>query len=74
MRTLDDTLVNILSVEPLTLEETLLKNRNITPEEKNNFFTPHISLLADPHLMPDMDKAVDRILLARERSERIVIF
>jgi single-stranded-DNA-specific exonuclease len=49
-------------------------NRQITPEDEREFFDPQISDLHDPYLMPDMDKAVSRILIAREKKERIVIF
>lgn len=38
------------------------------------FFDPKISDLHNPYLLPDMEKAVNRILTAREKSERIVIF
>jgi single-stranded-DNA-specific exonuclease len=47
------------------------ENRNISDE---SFFSPSLSDLHDPYLMPDMEKAVDRILIAREKKERIVIF
>lgn len=51
----------------------LLENRNI---EKNDeiFFTPQIENLHDPFLMPDMELAVKRILEAKAKNERVVIF
>ncbi len=53
------------------LFETLKKNRGIS---NDSFFESSIEDLHDPYLMPDMEKAVQRILEARERKERIVIF
>jgi single-stranded-DNA-specific exonuclease len=55
----------------LPLENVLLLNRKITSDD---FFEPSLSGLHDPFLMPDMDKAVNRILEARRKGERIVIF
>ena len=66
--------VNILSPYHSNLYEILLRNRHLDPETLDSFFDPHISDLHDPYLMPDMDKAVQRILIARESKERIVIF
>jgi single-stranded-DNA-specific exonuclease len=51
-----------------------LQNRNLEKAREREFFDPKISDLHDPFLMPDMQKAVDRILEAREKQERIVIF
>jgi single-stranded-DNA-specific exonuclease len=64
--------IEIISEEGNTsLKEILAKNRNITDE---GFFSPSLSDLHDPYLMPDMERAVERILQARERHERVVIF
>lgn len=38
------------------------------------FFLPSFSDLIDPYLMPDIQKAVKRILEGKEKNERIVIF
>ncbi len=38
------------------------------------FLHPMLKHLADPFLLPDMAAAVDRLLLARERAEPLVIF
>ena len=66
--------VNILSTYNNDLYEILLKNRNLKNEELSSFFDPQITDLHDPYLMPDMENAVTRVLLAREQKERIVIF
>lgn len=54
-----------------SLETVLKKNRNIT---EDRFFDPSLSDLHDPYLMPDMEKAVNRIMRAKEQKERVVIF
>ncbi|MBC7504079.1 DHH family phosphoesterase [Candidatus Gracilibacteria bacterium] len=66
--------VNILSPYSENLYNILLANRHLDPAELDSFFDPQISDLHDPYLMPDMEKAVKRILIAREKKERIVIF
>src|SRR5947199_1444785 len=38
------------------------------------FLEPRLKQLADPFLLPDMDKAVDRLLRAREQNELLVVF
>ncbi len=45
-----------------------------TFEEARSFFRPSLSDLHDPYLMKDMNKAVDRILLALESDETIMIY
>ena len=54
---------------------SILINRGIdTFQKAKDYFRPDITQLHDPFLMKDMDKAVDRILLAIERQEKILIF
>ena len=74
MQTIGGHTVNILSPYSEDLYEILLANRRLDPADLVSFFDPQISDLHDPYLMPDMDKAVKRILIAREQKERIVIF
>ncbi|MFH0804474.1 MAG: single-stranded-DNA-specific exonuclease RecJ, partial [Candidatus Zambryskibacteria bacterium] len=67
------------SVKPKTsdnLVEQLLHNRGIKSEkEKEIFLRPDfIDHLHNPFLLPDMKKAVDRILLAIKNDERIGIW
>lgn len=58
------------------LTEQLLHNRGIkTEEEKNNFLNPDfVKHLHDPFVLPDMKKAVDRILSAIENGEKVGIW
>ena len=54
---------------------SLLLQRGITDfESAKLFFRPDWSQLHDPFLMKDMNKAVDRILLAMNTNEKIMIF
>jgi single-stranded-DNA-specific exonuclease len=62
-----------LRISPL-LAQCLL-NRGITDEDLiGRFLEPRLKLLADPFLLPNMELAVDRLFLARERKESIAIF
>ena len=64
--------------EALNIEEfvaTLLVQRGIeTYEEARQFFRPTLEDLHNPYLMKDMDKAVERIELAIEKGENILVF
>ncbi|MBA4317232.1 MAG: single-stranded-DNA-specific exonuclease RecJ [Flavobacterium sp.] len=64
--------------EALNVEEfvaTLLVQRGIeTYEEARQFFRPTLDDLHNPYLMKDMDKAVERIELAIENGENILVF
>src|SRR3989344_7077159 len=56
------------------LLEILLKQRGISPEEKENFFNPDYNRLHDALLLPDMEKARDRVIRAMKEDEHIVVF
>ncbi len=45
-----------------------------TPEEAASFIRLETEVLRDPFLLPDMDRACDRILTALARKEKIVIY
>jgi len=45
-----------------------------SPEEVETFLRPRLKLLSDPFLLPNMEVAVTRILVALDRHERIVLF
>ena len=55
-----------------SIAEVMKKNRHI--DDERTYFSPTLSDLHDPFLLPDMDQAVERILEARAKKERIVIF
>ena len=53
----------------------LLKDRDIRDlQTYNRYIQPDISDLNDPFLLPDMQKAVDRIILARDNHEKVCIY
>jgi single-stranded-DNA-specific exonuclease len=64
--------------EALKVNRTLCKilvQRGIDDFEKaRQFFRPQLTDLHDPWLMKDMDKAVERILTAFSKQERILVF
>ena len=53
----------------------MLVQRGIDSIEKvNSFFNPRVEDLYDPFLMKDMDKAIERIQLAQDNKEGVLIF
>jgi single-stranded-DNA-specific exonuclease len=53
----------------------MLANRGVTDFQKaKDFFRPDLDKLHDPFLMQDMDKAVDRLILAIARGEKILVY
>lgn len=53
----------------------LLIRRGVTnPRQADRFFSPSIADLHDPFLMPDMEKAVNRLNRAMGAKERIMVF
>lgn len=56
------------------IAELLIRRGVNTPKKADAFFSPAISDLHDPFLMPDMDKAVNRLNRAMGAKERIMIY
>ncbi|MEO5328496.1 MAG: single-stranded-DNA-specific exonuclease RecJ [Magnetococcus sp. THC-1_WYH] len=53
----------------------ILADRNLKDrEEVRRFFEPRLGMLADPSGLKDMDKAVQRIILALHQQEKIAVF
>jgi len=66
-------LASSASISPTIAQ--ILVNRNIkTPEQIKDFLDPSLDNLHDPYLLPDMNKAVERIQKAKENKERVLIF
>jgi single-stranded-DNA-specific exonuclease len=58
-----------------TLLAQCLVNRGFSDASAiENFLAPRLKNLADPFLIPNVDKAVERLLRAREQNELLVIF
>lgn len=58
----------------MTLFEQILAARGLVGKTREEFLQPDYTNGHDPFLLPDMQKAVDRLVLARERQERITIY
>ena len=57
------------------LVSTILVNRGITDEEQIKvFLTPSRNDFHDPYLLPDIEKAVKRIIDAIEKNEKVIIY
>jgi len=70
---LAEKLASKLEISPL-LAQCLLNRGFDTPEVIENFLSPRLKNLADPFLLPNMVAAVERLLLAHEQDEPLVIF
>jgi len=58
-----------------TLFEKILNARGLkTQAERDAFLNPSYDAKHDPFLLPDMQAAVDRLVIAREKQERITIY
>ena len=54
---------------------SILAERGIVSyDEARSYFRPQLSDLPDPWLMKDMDKAVNRLITAFEKKEKILVF
>ena len=54
---------------------TILSNKGITEKEQiEKFLNPTRNDFHDPYNMPDMQKAVERILKAKENGEKVIIY
>ncbi len=59
----------------MTLFETILQARGLQNETvRESFLNPDYTAGHDPFLLPDMTKAVERLVQARERQEKVVIY
>jgi len=68
-----DILAKELGLSPI-IALLLVKKGIMTTEEANKYFNPKLSDLHDPFLMPDMDKAVQRLNKALGNKEKILIY
>lgn len=56
------------------LLESLLRNRGITSDLEEEFLKPDYKKLHNPLLLPDMEKARDRVIAAIKENEHIFVF
>lgn len=62
-----------LSISP-TLAQLLVQRDIVTYEDARRFFRPDLADLHNPFLMTDMQNAVDRLTLAMQKNEKILIY
>ena len=67
------TLASSLKISPLLAQCLLNRGLSELPAIEK-FLAPRLKNLADPFLLPNMKAAVERLLLAHERGESLVIF
>jgi len=58
----------------MSLFDRILTARGLVGDAVDEFLSPNYDKRHDPFLLPDMDKAVDRLVIAREKQERIMIY
>lgn len=58
----------------MSIFEDILIARGLTGQKRDAFLNPSYDAKHDPFLLPDMDKAVDRLVAARENQEKITIY
>lgn len=58
----------------MNLFDRILKARDIMPDRSAVFLSPSYDAKHDPFLLPDMQEAVDRLVIARQKKERITIY
>jgi single-stranded DNA-specific DHH superfamily exonuclease len=58
----------------MNLFDRILKARGLTDTQKAAFLSPQYESKHDPFLLPDMQKAVDRLVAAHEKQEKITIY
>ncbi len=56
------------------LTAQIIANKDLDDEKIKIFLEPTRNNFYEPFLLPDMEKAVDRIIKAIEEKERVVIF
>lgn len=58
----------------MSLFEDILTVRGYTGTSRDQFLSPNYEKKHDPFLLPDMQAAVDRLVLAHQSNEKIVIY
>lgn len=58
----------------MSIFEQILAARGLSGDSLEDFLSPDYGKKHDPFLLPDMQKAVDRLQLAKEKDEKITIY
>lgn len=72
-RTIVRALAESLEIPPL-IAQLLLVRGAATPEEGHRFLNPSTEDLSDPFDLKGVDRAVERLRIARERNEKVLVF
>lgn len=72
-REIIEALAKQLNIHPI-LANLLIQRGHDTFDKAKSFFRPTLSMLHDPFLMKDMDKAVERIDKAIQNKEKILVY
>jgi single-stranded-DNA-specific exonuclease len=73
----DECVVTTLATEmavPAAVANLMVQRGITSKNQAEEFFNPSLSSLHDPFLMRDMNRAVDRIITAISRNERILVY
>ena len=63
-----------MSLSVSEIIEQILENRGILKENREAFLNPDYNNQHDPFLLPDMEKAVERLLPAHKKQEKITVY
>lgn len=63
-----------MSLSVSEIIERILENRGILKENREAFLNPDYDNQHDPFLLPDMEKAVERLLQAHKKQEKITVY
>ena len=63
-----------MSLSVSEIIEQILENRGISKENREAFLNPDYNNQHDPFLLPDMEKAVERLLAAHKKQEKITVY
>src|ERR687890_587611 len=66
-------MASMLSLSPITAS-VLLARGVVTKDQAHRWLSPHQAEVCDPFLIPDMDRAVDRLHQAISTAERICFY
>lgn len=58
----------------MSLLDKILAARGLVGDSKKGFMSPRYDKLPDPFLLPDMNDAVERLLIAHKNQEKITIY
>ncbi|OGC10059.1 single-stranded-DNA-specific exonuclease RecJ [candidate division WOR-1 bacterium RIFOXYC2_FULL_37_10] len=67
------TLSKELNISPITAQ-ILINRKILDPKNAQEFLSPRLMNLNDPFNIPDIKKGAERIILAKQRGEKVVVY